>query len=50
MQVRVPTIARWIPGRLPQVHHLHVRAGLARELFPDEIATAHPAGNTSHLA
>jgi hypothetical protein len=34
---RVPTIARWVPGALPQVHRLHVPAALVREIYPDEI-------------
>ena len=32
---RVPTIARWVEGALPQVHRLHVPAALVRELYPE---------------
>lgn len=32
---RVPTIARWISGALPEVHRLHVPAALVRELYPE---------------
>ncbi|GLC26782.1 metallophosphoesterase [Roseisolibacter agri] len=34
---RIPTIARWVPGALPQVHRLHVPEALVRELYPEEI-------------
>ena len=34
-QVRVPTIARWIPGTLPQVHRLHVPEAHVRERYPE---------------
>jgi hypothetical protein len=30
---RVPTIARWVPGALPEVHRLHVPAALIHEIF-----------------
>jgi hypothetical protein len=33
---RVPTIARWVPGALPQVHRLCVPEALVRELYPDD--------------
>ena len=33
---RVPTVARWVPGALPQVHRLHVPEALVRELYPEE--------------
>ena len=33
---RVPTIARWVPGALPQVHRLHVPAALVHEVFPQQ--------------
>ena len=36
--VRVPTIARWVPGALPEVHRLHVPEALVRELFPEPSA------------
>jgi hypothetical protein len=35
--VRVPTVARWIPGSLPQVYRLHIPEGLVREYYPEEI-------------
>jgi len=34
--VRVPTVARWVPGALPQVHRLHVPEALVRALYPEE--------------
>ena len=34
---RVPTVARWVSGALPQVHRLHVPAELVRELYPEEL-------------
>lgn len=37
--VRVPTVARWVPGALPQVHRLCVPDALVHALFP-EIAPA----------
>jgi hypothetical protein len=37
--VRVPTVARWIEGALPQVHRLHVPDAIVRELFPEELET-----------
>jgi hypothetical protein len=33
---RVPTVARWVPGALPQLHRLHVPAPLVRALYPEE--------------
>jgi len=33
---RVPTIARWVPGTLPQVHRLHVPAALVRDVYSDD--------------
>jgi hypothetical protein len=32
---RVPTIARWVDGALPQVHRLHVPPELVREVMPE---------------
>lgn len=40
--VRVPTIARWVSGALPQVHRLHVPATLVRELYPEPVADETP--------
>ena len=34
-RVRVPTVARWVPGALPQVHRLHLPAPLVEELYPE---------------
>ncbi len=36
--VRVPTVARWVPGALPQVHRLHLPEAMVRELYPEEPA------------
>ena len=36
---RVPTIARWVPGALPQVYRLHVPASLVREIYPEDVET-----------
>ena len=35
---RVPTLARWIRGSLPQVHRLHIPEAIIRECFPEEAA------------
>jgi hypothetical protein len=32
---RVPTIARWVPGALPQVHRLHLPPALVAAVFPE---------------
>ena len=32
---RVPTVARYAPGALPQVHRLHIPAEIVREVFPE---------------
>ena len=40
--VRVPTIARWIPGSRPQVHRLHLPADMVRELFSADLDAAPP--------
>ena len=32
---RVPTVARWVHGALPQVHRLHVPPALVRDVFPE---------------
>jgi hypothetical protein len=34
---RVPTMARWVRGTLPQVHRLHVPPEAVRELYPEEL-------------
>lgn len=36
---RVPTIARYIEGALPEVHRLHVPAELVREVYPEPEAS-----------
>jgi hypothetical protein len=45
---RVPTIARWVPGALPQVHRLQVPDSLVREIYPEDVAPeeAGEAGET----
>jgi hypothetical protein len=35
---RVPTVARWVPGALPQVHRLHVPEAVVRACFPEDAA------------
>lgn len=40
---RVPTIARWMRGTLPQVHRLHVPEALVQELYPEIIETTEGA-------
>jgi len=37
---RVPTIARWVEGALPEVHRLHVPAALVREIYAGDIVPA----------
>jgi hypothetical protein len=32
---RVPTVARWVPGALPQVHRLHLPPTLVGAIFPE---------------
>ena len=34
---RVPTVARWIPGALPQVHRLEIPGAMVRELYPEAV-------------
>jgi hypothetical protein len=33
---RVPTVARWVVGCVPEVHRLHVPGEMIREIFPDD--------------
>jgi hypothetical protein len=41
---RVPTLARYIPGSLPQVYRLHIPAELINSVFPQPAAASeHPA-------
>jgi hypothetical protein len=35
--VRVPTVARWVPGALPEVHRLHLPEAHVRALFPEAV-------------
>jgi len=37
--VRVPTMARWVEGTLPQVHRLHVPEHMVREAYAADLAT-----------
>jgi Calcineurin-like phosphoesterase len=39
---RVPTIAKWVEGTLPQVHRLLVPETIVRELFPEEVEVDSP--------
>ena len=39
---RVPTVARWIRGSLPQVYRLHVPEEHIRRFYPEELAAAEP--------
>lgn len=32
---RVPCIARWVPGALPQIHRLHIPEELIRSVYPE---------------
>ena len=41
--VRVPTIARWIRGSLPQVYRLHIPEQHVRRCYPEEIGGGPPA-------
>jgi hypothetical protein len=35
---RVPTVARWVPGALPQVYRLHIPAAIVRAVYPEAAA------------
>lgn len=48
--VRVPTIARWIRGSLPQVYRLHIPEGLVRGCFPEETGERDPIELTEQTA
>ena len=39
---RVPTVARHVPGALPEVYRLHVPAALVRELYPEPVGDEMP--------
>ena len=43
--VRVPTIARWIRGSVPQVFRLHIPEEHIRRCYPEELAAAEPVGS-----
>ena len=42
---RVPTVARWIRGSLPQVYRLHVPEDHIRRCYPEELAAAEPVAS-----
>ncbi len=44
--VRVPTLARWIRGSLPQVYRLHIPERLIRDCYPEETGEGEPAKQT----
>ena len=47
---RVPTIARYIEGALPQIYRLHVPAEIIREVYPEpESASDHENVQEAHL-
>lgn len=48
--VRVPTLARWIRGSLPQVYRLHIPERLICDCYPEETATGTPAEQTGQTA
>ncbi len=41
--VRVPTIARWVRGSLPQVYRLHIPEQWIREFYPEDALEDEPA-------
>jgi hypothetical protein len=41
--VRVPTVARWIRGAVPQVYRLHIPEEHIRRCYPEELADPPPA-------
>jgi len=48
--VRVPTLARWIRGSLPQVYRLHIPERLVRDCYPEATAEGEPAKQTGQTA
>ncbi|MGH8656225.1 MAG: hypothetical protein ACREYE_30370 [Gammaproteobacteria bacterium] len=48
--VRVPTIARWIRGSLPQVYRLHIPERLIRDCYPEETGEGEPVKLTEQTA
>lgn len=47
---RAPTLARVIPGCLPQVHQLHIPADLIRAVFPEALEDSALSADTSEEA
>ena len=47
---RVPTIARWVPGALPQVHRLCIPAAMIRDVYPDDDTTVADEPHTTDAA
>ena len=43
---RVPTVARWIRGSVPQVYRLHIPEEHIRRCYPDELAAPPPVAST----
>jgi hypothetical protein len=41
-RARVPTLARYVPGALPQVHRLHIPATIVEACFPEHDAVHEP--------
>jgi hypothetical protein len=39
--VRVPSLARWVRGSLPQVYRLHIPEQHVRRCYPEEMADRH---------
>jgi hypothetical protein len=42
---RVPTLARWVRGALPQVHRLHIPERLVRACYPEGDAGSPPVAS-----
>jgi len=47
---RVPTLARWIRGSLPQVHRLHIPERVVRDCYPEDTGEGSPARQTRQTA
>ncbi|MDB5685050.1 MAG: hypothetical protein JWM75_2748 [Sphingomonas bacterium] len=41
-RARVPTLARYIPGGLPQIYRLHIPAAVVEAVFPETLIAAEP--------
>ncbi len=48
--LRVPTVARWIRGSLPQVFRLHLPEALIRSCYPEETSDGSPADLVEQVA